>query len=151
MATDLLIDAWGDYRDAVIHYYSEIAQPALDEDRELLPDGEVGAANRALQHIVERSQLVTEIGEAQLRLSQDSSDYDLVALRLLAAGAVDVAVACETLRICPDPPAADPIFIVEGAHAPEQSALTLLEEADQLFGGDDGAPRDSGSTPIAPT
>ncbi|HEY3759515.1 MAG TPA: hypothetical protein VGL37_07115 [Solirubrobacteraceae bacterium] len=151
MATDLLIDAWGDYRDAVIHYYREIAQPALDDDRELLPDREVAAADRALQHIVERSQLVTEIGEAQLRLSQGSSDYDLIALRLLAAGAVDVAVACEALRICPDPPAADPIFIVEGAHSPPQSALALLKEADQLFGDDDGAPRDSGSTPIAPT
>jgi len=140
MSADLLTDAWGAYRDAVRSYYEEIAQPALEDDRILL---EVGAADRALQDVVECSETLTEIGEAQLRLSQGADDR--IALRLLAAGAVDVAVACETLRICPDRPAADPVFAAEGIRAPEQTALELLNEADELFGGGGVTPRGPGS------
>ncbi|HEY2630988.1 MAG TPA: hypothetical protein VGI26_01265 [Solirubrobacteraceae bacterium] len=148
-----MTDAWDPYRDAVYKYY-KVAQPALNEERELIEDREVPAAERALQEVVERSRALTEIGEAQLRLSQDA-EYDRVALLLLAAGAVDVAVACEGLRICPDHPVADPVFTTEEPETPER-ALGLLKEADELFGGnglepedDDPDPQAGGSPPVA--
>jgi hypothetical protein len=148
MAADPLTSAWRPYRDAVRDYY-EIVGPALSEDRELDADSdsEVAEAERALQDVVERSQAVTEIGEAQLRLARDA-EYDRVAIRLLAAGAVDIAVACEALRVCPDPPVADPAFITEEHQTPRETALDLLARADELFDDGDGTePEDDGKEP----
>ena len=146
MATDPLIDAWGPYRDAVRDYY-EIAGPALGESRELASGSEIAEAERALQRVVEHSQTLTEVGEAQLRLTRDGG-YDRVGVRLLAAGAVDIAVACESFRVCPDRPGADPVVMAVEPQALEETALDLLERADELFGGGDGVePEDGGSSP----
>ncbi len=147
MANDPLIDAWGAYRDTVRRYY-DVVEPALGDDRELASGSEVADAERALQHVVECSQIVTEIGEAQLRLARDA-EYDRVAVRLLAAGAVDIAVACEALRVCPDRPVEDPVVITEEPQPIEETALDLLERADGLFGrGDDSDdPEDDGTPP----
>jgi hypothetical protein len=148
MAADPLTDAWRPYRDAVRGYYA-IVGPALIEDRELDADSdsEVAEAERALQDVVERSQAVTEIGEAQLRLARDA-EYDRVAVRLLAAGAVDIAVACEALRVCPDRPAADPALVTAERPARGEAALDLLARADELFDDGDGTePEDDGKEP----
>jgi hypothetical protein len=165
MATESLIDAWGPYRDAIYGYY-EIAADAVRGDREL-EDEEIAEVDRALQGVVERSQALTEIGVAQLRLAV-GPEYDRVAVRLLAAGAVDVAVACEALRVCPDSPGSDPVFVREEGDGLQETALELLAEADALFSngggvdpegsdepddGDDdpgGSPIVAGSSPLLP-
>jgi hypothetical protein len=150
MAADPLTYAWRPYRDAVDAYY-KIVQSAVGDDRELGPDREVPEAERALQNVVERSQAMTEIGEAQLRLARDA-EHDRVAARLLAAGAVDIAVACETLRVCPDRPVEDPTVITEERQTPGETALDLLAEANRLFGGgDDEEPDNGGGAPKRPT
>ena len=126
MAADPLTSAWNHYSSAVCAYY-EIVSPALGEDRELVAGGEVDEpAERALQAVVERSRVVTEIGERQLWFLWNA-EYDRVAVRLLAAGAVDIAVACEACASVPDRPVADPRLHSRGAPACGESAIDLLE------------------------
>jgi hypothetical protein len=132
MATEPLIEAWGPYRDAVRHFYG-IAGQAIEEQRNL-EGAEIEAADDALDQVVSYSQALTEIGLAQIQ-ERANREFDRTASLLLAAAAVDVAVACEALQVSPDPPAPDQVFgDVFDEDTPIESALRLLYEADGLFG-----------------
>lgn len=132
MASEPLIDAWVSYRDAVRQFYG-VAGPAVDEQR-TLEGTEIEGADGALEQVVSYSQALTEIGLAQIEGRSDG-EHDRTASLLLAAAAVDVAVACEALQVSPDPPAPDEAFAgLPDVDTPLESALVLLDEADGLFG-----------------
>ena len=134
MAINQLNNAWWHYRDAVDRFY-EVAGTALGDGQLLEDDDSVERADGALADALVWSHQLSEIGEGLLGdPDRRNRGHDEISVLLIAAAAVDSMLACDGLRVSPEPIERDPRFVERASTVEAEPAEILLREADTLFG-----------------